>query len=303
MKEGSRRLLPPMAMLHSFAAAARTGSFSRAGLEVGLTQGAISRQVAALEAWLGQPLFDRRGRRVALNPAGRRYADAVETALSGLRQATRFAVEQPADQTVELATLPSFGMRWLAPRLPRLSALHPELVVNFSARSDEFSFADEQFDAAIHFGVPDWPGVRHDLLFHETAVPVAAPALAARVAVPEDVLRLPLLTLTSRRDAWPRWLAEQGIDRVRPAASASFGQFLMMAQAAAAGGGAALIPSFLIEPELRSGALVLLGPASLPTSAGYYLVYPPNATDRPAMRHLIAWIRAERAVDDSSSPN
>lgn len=292
MKETSRRLLPPMAMLHSFAAAARSGSFSRAAEEVGLTQGAVSRQVAALEEWVGRPLFDRRGRRVALNAVGRRYADAVEAALAGLRQATRRTIEQPSEQAVELATLPSFGMRWLAPRLPRLSALHPELVVNFTARSDEFSFADEPFDAAIHFGAPDWPGVHHDLLFHESAVPVAAPSLAAMIERPDDLARVPLMTLTSRRDAWTHWFAEQRVVQAVPDPTASFGQFLMMAQAAVAGAGAALIPSFLIEPELHSGALVVVGAPLPPSQAGYYLVHP-AAADRPTLRKLINWIKAE----------
>ena len=88
MSEEDRRTLPPMAMLHSFAAAARHGSFSRAAAEVGLTQSAISRQIAHLEEWLGVSLFDRTGRRVSLNEAGRAYAEEVEAALGAIRRAT-----------------------------------------------------------------------------------------------------------------------------------------------------------------------------------------------------------------------
>ncbi|HEU0066415.1 MAG TPA: LysR substrate-binding domain-containing protein [Sphingomonas sp.] len=293
MKDASRRLLPPMAMLHSFAAAARHGNFSRAADDVGLTQGAISRQVAALEEWLGLALFDRRGRRVASTDAGRAYAAAVETALAGLRQATRRAIEHPAGRVIELATLPSFGMRWLAPRLPKLSARHPDLIVNFTARVDEFSFADEAFDAAIHFGRPNWPGAEHDLLFRETAIPVVAPALAAAIREPGDFAKVPLLVQSLRRDAWQRWFGQAGKNVVAPPPAASFTHFLMLAQAVAAGAGAALIPSFLIEPELAAGTLVAPFTIGLPSDRAYYLAYPSAALDRPGMAELRGWMLDE----------
>ena len=282
-----------MAMLHSFAAAARSGSFSKAAHELGLTQGAISRQVAGLEEWLGRPLFDRKGRRVALNADGRNYADAVEAGLSGIRQATRRAIEQPREKVLELATLPSFGMRWLAPRLPRLTRQHPDLIVNFSARADEFSFAEEPFHAAIHFGFPDWPGVVHDLLFRERAIPVVAPELAASITTPRDLLDIPLLTQSLRRDAWPRWFAQVGVDAGPVVLAAGFTHFLMLAQAAAAGAGAALMPSFLIEPELESGALVAPFGDALHSEQAYYLVYPPAMLGTPGMTDLRDWLIAE----------
>lgn len=293
MKEDNRRLLPPMAMLHAFAAAARAGSFSRAAIRIGLTPGAISRQVGALEDWLGQPLFDRNGRRVVLNEAGRRYAGSVESALTGLRRATREMIEDPERRVVELAVLPSFGMRWLAPRLPLLTALHPGLVVNFTARSDEFAFADEPFDAAIHFGRADWPGVTHDLLFAETTIPVLAPPLAPTNDDPARLLDLPLLVLASRRDAWQQWIAERHVDRVVPPPVASFGHFLMLAQAAVAGAGVALIPEFLIGSELAAGTLIQIGPAMATPGRSYYLVYPPRSERSEGFASLRQWILAQ----------
>ncbi|MBJ7445028.1 MAG: LysR family transcriptional regulator, partial [Sphingobium sp.] len=192
-----RKWLPSMTALTSFEAAVRHGGFSRAGEEIGLTQSAVSRQIAQLEEWLQTPLFDRVGRRVRLNEAGRAYADELLPALDRIRRATSRMATRRSPTALKIATLPSFGMRWLAPRLPHLSALHPQLVVDFAARSQPFDFAQEEFDAAIHFGTPqEWPGATTDFLFREEAVPVCAPGwLAAHpLRHPADLLTAPLLS-------------------------------------------------------------------------------------------------------------
>lgn len=292
-----------MAALHSFSAAARHGSFSKAADEVGLTQSAVSRQIAHLEAWLGLALFDRTGRRVALNPQGQAYAQAVAPALDTIRRATAKALAPPSDRTVNLATLPSFGMRWLAPRLPHLTSRHPDLMVNFAARTDEFDFAQEPFNAAIHFGRPDWPGVRHDLLFRERTIPVLAPSLAGQHALktPADLARVPLLTQSFRQDAWSRWFAMAGVSPAPDVRTGpNFAHFLMLAQAVAAGAGAALIPSFLIEPELASGALVQAFDLPMTGQEAYYLVYPPDQLESPGFRQLRDWI-IEESRDEAST--
>ncbi len=302
MYENRRRLLPPTGALAAFVAAARHESFSRAGAEVGLTQSAVSRQIAQLEEWLQLALFRRKGRRVELTPEGRAYADSVGPALDRIRSATEAALNRRSDREVAIATLPSFGMRWLAPRLAGLTARHPDIIVNFAARSFPFSYSDEPFDAAIHFGLPDWPGARHDLLFREEAILVCAPAQLARSPIerPEDVLRWPLLVQSSRASAWSRWLRAAGVSAEPPAPSGSFEQFLMLAQAAAGGAGAALIPRFLIEPELASGVLVSPLDISLASEEAYYLVSPAEVPESRALRHVRQWILEEAAA--SSNP-
>lgn len=292
--EGARKLLPPMGALNSFAAAARLGSFSRAGEEVGLTQSAVSRQLALLEDWLQTPLFTRAGRRVSLNAEGRAYAEEVGPALDRIRRATaRLSGGRPTNE-LSIATLPSFGMRWLAPRLPRLTARHPELVVNFAARSFPFAFADEPFDAAIHFGRTDWPDAVHDFLFREAAIPVCSPDwLAANpIREPADFIGKSLLFQTSRRTAWDRWFRAAGVEAFASGGPV-FEHFLMLAQAAAAGAGAALIPSFLIEPELSAGTLVCPIEIPLSTDEAYYLVYPEAAAANAPLARFRAWIDEE----------
>lgn len=284
----SRKHVPPLSMLLGFVAAAKHGSISRAADETGLTQGAVSRQIASLESWVGVALFDRIGRNVALNSTGKSYLSEIEPALRRIARATSKLTSTPEGRIVEIATLPSFGMRWLAPRLSRLSSRHPDLVVNISARSEEFDFAVEPFDMAFHVGLPDWPNVHHDLLFGEHVVPVVATSLAEARSIrsPEDFLKVPLLVQSRRRDAWQRWFKLSSIEYDEPVRTSSVAHFLMLAQAVTAGAGAALLPSFLIEAELKAGTLV--APVNLPLTEdrSYYLVYPKENIDRTAVRQV-----------------
>ncbi len=298
MDNVTRRLMPPTAALHSFTVAARLGSFSAAGAALGLTQSAVSRQIALLEEWLQLRLFDRAGRGVMLTPDGRDYAEAIGPALDRIRRATARAIERRPDRALSIATLPSFGMRWLAPRLPRLTAQIPGMVISFSARSTQFDFVEEPFDAAIHFGKADWPGLCHDWLFREHAVAVMSPDFATANAIrePRDLLHAPLLALSSRAHAWSDWFSAAGIVDASPDAKAMFEQFLMLAQAAVVGSGAALIPKFLIEPELEAGTLISPFAAAASDSGDYYLVYPPDRTTLPAFAAFRTWLLAECAA-------
>nr|WP_320407125.1 LysR substrate-binding domain-containing protein [Sphingomonas hengshuiensis] len=291
-----------MSALNTFVAAARYDSFSRAGEQVGLTQSAVSRQVAILEDWLQTPLFDRRGRRVSLNSAGQAYADQIRPALDRVRAATERALRHREGRELLIATLPSFGMRWLAPRLPELTLRHPGMTVSFSLRSLPFDLRDETFDAAVHFGQPDWPNGSHLFLFREEAIVVAAPdwLAAHRVASPEDLVGLPLLSQSSRSTAWSRWFASCGIACPETIVGAKFEQFLMLAQAAAAGAGAALIPRFLIEPEIKSGTLVQPFAQTLSSDDAYYLVTRLDRPDDVSVNMFRDWIADHAEIEASS---
>ena len=286
-----------MTALHCFILAAERESFSRAGDEIGLTQSAVSRQIAQLEEWLGFPLFERRGRRVVLTNDGADYARAIAPALDQIRRATASFIERRPERELTIATLPSFGMRWLAPRLPKLTQKHPSLIVNFAARSETVLFTRETFDAAIHFGYPpDSNGeIAADHLFDEVCIPVLAPQWVDQkpVSTAQDLTRVPLLGLASRKEAWSEWFDDNGVKGAGIVNTATFEQFLMLAQAAVAGTGAALIPSFLIEPELASGLLV--SPLEMPTRSrgAYFLVYPKRHLEQQSFALFREWIIGE----------
>eukprot|EP01037_Dinobryon_pediforme_P005618 gene5618-5677_t len=284
-----RSLLPPMGAIHAFVEAADTENFSAAGARLGLSQSAVSRQIAVMEAIAGTALFERRGRRVVLNEAGRQVHGALVPALDQIAGAMRTV--RARDNELTVATLPGFAMRWLAPRLPQLSASHPDLIVNLTVRIDPFDLARDGFDAAIHFGAPDWPDAEHHFLFEEEQVAVAAPGWAQAHALtrPEAVVRVPLLFQSLRTTAWNDWLESQGLAAPVRLTGARYDQFMILAQAAAAGAGLALIPRFLIEPELASGALVEVFAHRLKSRAAYYLVHARGSVS-PALARFRDWL-------------
>ena len=156
-----RRKIPSSAALLAFEAAARHGNFAaRAAAELALTEGAISRQIARLEALLDSKLFDRIGSRVRLNPAGARYARQVREILASLERDTHDVSGMPVDgRSLEIAVLPTFASRWLIPRLGRFAAQHPHIVVNIAARSDPFILPGSGFDALSILNTrrgPEW---------------------------------------------------------------------------------------------------------------------------------------------------
>ena len=292
-----RRLLPGMSALLAFDAVARTGSFTAAARDLALTQGAVSRQVAALEAQLGAALVIRGGRRVTLTEAGAAYAPRVRAALEGLGQGALEALGQAPERGLRLAILPTFGTRWLMPRIPGFVRRHPEITLQFATRIGHFDFAAEGLDAAIHSGSADWPGGRATLLLQENVLPVAAPSL---LAGGRDWRDLPVLALASRPRAWAEWRAARGEPgEGAPVPVMRFEQFATLAQAAAAGMGLALMPAFLIRPELDSGALVALE-EERPSGAGYYFVEPepaPGARPKRAVTLFRDWLLTEVARD------
>ena len=294
MNDLRRRLLPPIGVLQSFVIAARHESVSVAARETGLTQSAVSRQIAQLEEIVGRPLFRRSGRRIVLTDAGAAYAGALGPAIDAIRRATGEAMAKRRDGEFTIATLPSFGMRWLAPRLPQLTSAHPEMVVNIAARSEPFELAASGFDAAIHYGRPDWQNAAHDLLFPEESVPVCAPAFLAAHPIRRaaDLIGCPLLGQSLRQSAWEDWFALNGVTGTVKL-SGRFDHFMMLAQAAVSGGGVAMMPRFLIEQELTSGALVIPVDRPLQSRLAYYLVYPHDRLGYPLFRLLRDWIVAE----------
>jgi LysR family transcriptional regulator, glycine cleavage system transcriptional activator len=291
-----RRLLPSMTSLMVFEAAARAGSFGRAASRVALTQGAVSKAIATLEQSLGVALFARTGRRVQLTEAGRAYAEQIGVALDQIRRATSAAIETPGSPApISVATLPSFGMRWLAPRLPRLFARHPDLAVSFATRVAPFDFANASFDAAIHFGDADWQDAGSDFLLHESMIPVCAPQLLreGKLSKPADLAEQTLLEQSTRPDAWREWFerAAVRVETTRP--RPKFEHFMMLAQAAAAGAGVALVPRFLVEPELGEGSLVCPFEITLQGRHAYHLVYPYDRLRQPSFARFRDWLLDE----------
>jgi LysR family transcriptional regulator, glycine cleavage system transcriptional activator len=294
-----RRYLPPIPALMALEAVDRLCTASAAAEELSLTQGAISRALQGLEAQLGVTLLTRERQRLRLTSAGQDYVAEVRKALTLLASASLTLRANPTGGSLNLAILPAFGMHWLAPRLARFTQSHPEVTVNLSTRLKPFDFTGSSFDAAIHYGRQDWPGVQYLKLMDEAIIAVAAPGLPA-VTEASGILRHPLLQLESRTGDWGRWLAHHGAPGLKPLGM-MFDQFATLIQGAVHGMGLALIPTFLIQRELAEGRLLpVFGPA-IPALGAYYLVWPQTRPDRAPLRSLRLWLEAE-VTDPALTP-
>ena len=297
-----RRFLPSVTALLAFEAVARLGSATQAAHELSLTQSAISRQLKTRETQLGVALLDRQGRQLVLTEAGKDYDTKVRDILNRLAQASIAARTNPRGGALNLAILPAFGMHWLAPRLRGFAQAHPEVTVNLSTRLHPFAIQQSQFDAAIHFGREDWPGVSYLPLMPETVVPVCAPdILNEPLKDPSHILRFPLLHLDTRPRGWARWLAALGV-RDEPPPGMMFDQFSTMAQAAIHGLGIALLPTFFAEPYLDDGQLVLASAQSTQSIGSYYLVWSDSGPESAALQSFKSWLTGEIGLT-TENPN
>ena len=288
-----RRYLPSIPALMALEAVDRLGTASAAAAELALTQGAVSRALQALEDQMGVPLLTRERQRLRLTPAAVDYVAEVRKALQTLANASLTLRANPTGGSLNLAILPAFGMHWLAPRLAGFALRHPEVTVNLSTRLQPFAFDGSGFDAAIHYGRQDWPGVGYLKLMDEAIIAVGSPALVAHpLSNAADILRHPLLQMQSRTGDWGRWLAHHGVAGQRPPGML-FDQFATMTQGAVHGLGLALIPTFLIGRELAEGRLVPVYGGPIPALGSYYLVWPEHHPTRGPLASFRRWAEAE----------
>lgn len=292
-----RRFHPPTSLLRAFEAAARAQSFTLAARELNLTQSAVSRQIRALEDLLGATLFHREKQKVRLTLAGAAYARDIREALARISSATLGFRANPTGGSLHLAVLPLFAARWLIPRLPRFATEHPDITINLATRLGPFAFQNDTVDAAIHFGLPDWPATEAIRLMGETVMPVCTPLLKAQLGLSTagDLVTAPLLHMTSRPDAWERWFGIMSVDpgEVR---GTLLDQFALVLEMARAGVGVGLLPEFLIADELSRGELVPAGPASLMCDESYHFVWPRTHDPHRPLQAFRDWISAEAGV-------
>lgn len=296
-----RRLLPSIASLRALEALDRLGSASAAAEDLSLTQSAVSRQLQALEKQLGTDLIIRERKRMVLTPEAQKYAGELRQALGQIAQASLQVQTSAAGGQLNLAILPTFGMRWLVPRLADFAKRHPDITINMSTRLVPFNFSGQPLDAAIHFGDADWPGTHRLKLKTEQVVPVCAPDLVrgGTLQHAQDIQDLPLLHIETRPRAWSQWLESHGVSPHRTLSGTMYDQFSTITQAALHGLGVALLPDYLVAQDLAAGRLVVAYGGPLRSLGAYYLVWPVSKDRDPSLRVFRDWLEGQAEDEDS----
>jgi LysR family glycine cleavage system transcriptional activator len=288
--------LPSLESLRFVEACVRHGSFTRAAAELGVTPTAVSLRIRDLEAELGAELFHRSGPRIAATEAGAALAGRIGEALEQIR----LAVEafRGGDLALRVTCAPTFGMRWLAPRLARYHALPDTVPIALDVAAELRSPQD--FDVAVRTGLGGWRGFQATALFAVEAAPMLSPALLAgkQLSSPADLASLPLLPY----DDWPRWFAEAGV--APPALrlyADDYPTHELDAAAAIEGAGVALLSPILFAAQLHEGKLIQPFPHILRGPAQHFLLLK-DGEARPAVLRFRDWLVAEARATANPAP-
>lgn len=294
---------PPLHALQGFLAAARSGNLSRAAESLHLTVSALSHQIKALEGRLNRTLFERNSRGIKLTDDGRRLLERIAPHMEAIEQALRpFAARR--DDVLRISLVPSMASAWLVPQLGEFLALHPQLELSLHSDVALVDF-DRQadIDAALRTGSGRWPGLVVEHLFDEVLVPLASPALLARL---KDRLGEPTLEtlhdwplLGTDDDYWGRWSARHGTPQPTRFA-ANFDDSEALHRAAVEGVGIALGRITRARLLVEGGLLVPVTGRSLQTDYAHYLVYPPRSAEHAGLKLFREWLHRRAGVQNES---
>lgn len=296
-----KKRLPALGLLNTFEVAARHLSFTRAAGELCLTQGAVSRQIKALEDQIGAKLFVREHRSLRLTSEGAelynvvwRSLDEIATCLETIHNTTSFP-------QITVAVSVSFAYYWLMPRLERFSEAFPDIDLRVLASDQMADLSRDEADVAILYGHGHWDDVQAEFLFGETVYPVCSPKYFE--AHPEleqtsDLLEQTLLHQDGGGNIWGRatwqtWLAAQGVTGAPKRRGIRINSYPMVVQAAQAGRGVALGWSYIADQMVKEGSLVCPVQARLETESGYYLGALKSRIDTPAVAAFFQWMLKE----------
>lgn len=300
--------LPPLTALRAFEAAARHASFVKAADELAVTPAAISQQVRQLEAILDIVLFRRLARGLELTEAARACMPELRRGFAHLARAVEDMRGGGLSGRLAITVIPSFGTRWLVPRLGSFVEAHPDIDVTIIAELRNADFTREDVDVGLRYGNGVYPGLFATLVLTEDVFPVCAPSL---LNSPKPLRRLADLrhhTLLHDRQLsgeepslhWRQWLRDAGLADIDPERGPGFSDAVMLMEAAVRGMGIALGRSALVADDLAAGRLVRPLPVSRPADFAYYAVTLEGRERNPRVRAFLAWLEtqatASRAV-------
>lgn len=286
-------------------ASARLRSFTAAASELHLTQGAVSRQILALESRLGTTLFVRRRQALALTEAGRYYVAEIAPLLQRLERATANVMAlKGRGGLLTLSVGASLGSYWLIPRLPAFTRAHSEITLNFATRVGSVDFGDTAVDASLEFGDGQRAHLKNEFVLPLLLAPYAAPSwLAAHgKTLSSSTPASALIHHSTVPEAWQAWFQLEGIEAETTLQGPRYGLMSMALNAAVAGLGVALLPAFMAQDALAMGRLRCLSKRQWRAARGYYLVYPPESAELKPLQVFRQWLLAQALSQVPQAP-
>lgn len=290
------RPIPPLKAIQAFEAASRLGSFVAAANELHVTPSAISHQVRLLEQRLGISLFHRVHRAVELTDGGRHYADVTAEAFGVLAAGTRSIERVDKSNILTIHSVPSIATKWLMPRLPHFSSMHPDIDLRLNASAAMVDLFTGEADFDICYGnVSPITGVTVQPFPEETIVVICSPSLVSKLNIrkPIDLGKSPLIHSEINRYTWRDWSKDHPGIALHLDRGPRFDRSYMASNASVDGMGAALESLLMIERELQSGQLVLPFGLKGPRLICHQLTFLKTKAHLPKMKAFTNWLFQE----------
>lgn len=283
--------LPPVHALSAFEAAARHGSFATAAEELCITPSALSHRIRLLEEFVGERLFIRDGRMLALSEFGQRYLEVVRTALRTLTDFPMPRRNKSMPLRVKVTAPPTFARCLLVPRLAAFTAHHNvDVEVFLSVPLYDLSLSES--DVEIRFGAGKYPNIEIVKLFEEPAFAVASPRYLERIGplhAPADLGKAGLLR--SALEPWKPWFEAAGLDWPEPVSGLRLDDLGLLLEAVRHGHGVGLAREHFAKDMLERGDIVRLFDIQVTAPPhAYYIVYERQARERPEVAAFIDWL-------------
>lgn len=278
-----------------FETVARRGTLTRAAEELSVSPSAVSQQVKLLEQRLGVKLFRRDGRLLSLTLEGEQLFQTSNTALRMLRDADRHLGKTRDTHRLNLRVTPSFGVRWLGPRLADFVARHPDWELRVDAAPDPTDFEREVMDLDIRYGTGDWHGLHARAVVHDHVLPLCSPAYLESLEAlddPAEMLDQARLIDSARAICqWDFWLMHNGIETRGNTKSILMDRSSMALQLALDGAGIVLESLALALPEVTEGRLVPVLP-EIPVLMfpSYWAICPARFLNRRPVKLFLGWL-------------
>jgi LysR family glycine cleavage system transcriptional activator len=286
---------PPLVWLRSFEASARHLSFTLAAKELNLTQAAVSKQVKQLEFHLRQKLFVRHPRSLEMTKTAESYLPKVRDAFERLSAGTQEVFGNRRSEILTVRAAVGFSVNWLAPRLPKFYAKHPDIPIRLVSSVWNEQVGNPSFDLDVRYGTGNWPDMNADRLTWETITPLCSSDLLKqkKVLQPSDLVGCTLIDVLGYQEGWPAWLQVAGVTNINPGNGLQVDTSLLAFELASSGLGVALARSSMMHHELRTGRLVAPFELTVPIQEAFYLVSSPQQDSHPHLEIFRDWILSE----------
>jgi LysR family glycine cleavage system transcriptional activator len=291
------RQLPPLNAIRAFEVASRHLTLARAAEELGVTQGAISKQIIALEDFTGVQLFERTAAGLELTVAGYNLRETLTPAFAAIGEAfTRYSRRPPRALVCRISTLASFASQFLVPRLGAFEAAHPGVRLEIHTSNRLVDFSREEIDFGVRYGTGVAEGAVHTRLVDGLYIPVCHPRLLERYDGDAcDLIANARRIQHSTFNEWRAWSDAAGVDLAAAGPCMVLEDYLVALKAAVTGEGVALMPEVLVRDHISRGDLVVFSPVSVESDYTFYIAQPTGGPPKPHIRDVLNWLQVEAA--------